>query len=265
MTGHSSSVPFTVLMSDAVIDSGYTSGNGSSPCYFRWRYVNIEPWQASAHSGSWQGVSNINPECTLEFNRHYRTKSIDDDDVFYYTYAILHSKQYRATFEDDLRKIPPRLPLPSDLPDFRRFVDAGRELANLHVGYETVEPFDLQETFADGWDPETPGAFRVEKMRYVGKRPNLDKSRIVYNAGITLEGIPAKAHEYVLGTRSAIDWLLKQYRVSPHPKSGIVNDPNHWSEERGDPRYIVDLIKRVTTVSVKTVDIVANLPELPLD
>lgn len=265
VTGHSSSVPFTVLMSDCIIDSGYASGNGSSPCYFRWRYVNAEPWRDSATPNSWQRVSNINPDCTYELNRHYHTKSIDDDDVFYFTYGILHSKQYRETFEDDLRKMPPRLPMAADFADFMRYVEAGRELANLHVGYETVEPFTLRESYAEGWHPDDPRAYRVERMSYVGKRPDLDKSRIKYNSGIVLEGIPASAHEYVLGTKSAIDWLVERYRITEHPKSGIVNDPNEWSTERGDPRYIIDLIKRVTTVSVRTVDIVSSLPELPLD
>lgn len=265
VTGYGSTVPFSVLMSDCVIDSGYASGNGSSPCYFRWRYVEAEPWQASDAQMSWRRVSNINSECTYELNRHFLTKSIDDDDVFYYAYAILHSRQYREVHEDDLRKMPPRLPMAADLADFMLFVEAGRELARLHVGYETVEPFALRESYAEGWHPDAPGAFRVEKMSYVGKHRDPDKSRIEYNSGVTLEGIPAKAHEYVLGTRSAIDWLVERYRVSRHSGSGIVNDPNDWATEHGDPRYIINLIKRVTTVSVQTVDIVSRLPELPLD
>lgn len=265
VTGHSSSVPFTVLMSDCVVDSGFASGNGSSPCYFRWRYVNAEPWRDLTVPSSWQRVSNINPECTRELNRHYQTKSINDDDVFHYTYAVLHSRQYRETFEDDLRKMPPRLPMAADFADFMRFVEAGQELANLHVSYETVQPFALRESYADDWHADAPAAFRVERMLYAGKKPNLDSSRIKYNAGVTLEGIPAKAHEYVLGTKSAIDWLVERYRVTEHPKSGIVNDPNDWASEHGDPRYIIDLIKRVTTVSVRTVDIVSRLPELPLE
>lgn len=101
-------------------------------------------------------------------------------------------------------------------------------------------------------------------MRYAGKRPNLDTSTINYNAGITLAGIPAAAHDYKLGTRSALDWLIDRYQIRTHKKSDIVNDPNDWADEVGEPRYILDLIKRVTTVSLRTVEIVNGLPELPI-
>ena len=104
------------------------------------------------------------------------------------------------------------------------------------------------------------GAYRVEKMTYAGRRPNLDKSRIIYNAGITLAGIPEVAHEYQLGSRSALDWLIDRYQVRTHKASGIVNDPNDWCAEHNNPRYILDLVKRVTTVSVRTVEIVRSLP-----
>ena len=101
-------------------------------------------------------------------------------------------------------------------------------------------------------------------MAYPRRNKVVDRSRIKYNAGITLIGIPERAHEYRLGNRSALDWLIDRYQVRAHKASGIVNDPNDWSDEAGAPRYILDLIKRVTTVSVRTVDIVAGLPELPI-
>ena len=100
-------------------------------------------------------------------------------------------------------------------------------------------------------------------MAYLGSRPKLDTSGIIYNAGITLIGIPAKAHEYRLGSRSAIDWLIDRYQVRTDNDSAITNDPNDWAVEHEDPRYIVDLIKRVTTISIETVDIMAGLPDIP--
>ena len=111
-----------------------------------------------------------------------------------------------------------------------------------------------------GWDAEAPGAYRVEKMAYAGRRANPDKSRIIYNAGITLAGIPEVAHEYQLGSRSALGWLIDRYQVRTHKASGIVNDPNDWCAEHDNPRYILDLVKRVTTVSIRTVEIVKALP-----
>ena len=147
--------------------------------------------------------------------------------------------------------------------DFRAFADAGRELAELHINYETVEPYGLVETPAADWKAEAADAYRVTKMSYAG-RGGADKSTIIYNAGITLSGIPEKAQQYRLGSRSALDWLIDRYLVKTDKASGIVNDPNDWAAEQGNPRYILDLVKRVTAVSVKTVDIVAGLPGLEL-
>lgn len=150
----------------------------------------------------------------------------------------------------------------ASLADFRAFANAGRDLADMHVNYESVPPHPLEKIRSDGWSPSARDAFRVTKMRYPGRRGSYDKTRVIYNAGVTLTGIPEKAHEYVLGTRSALDWLIERYQVKTHKASGITNDPNDWATEIGDPRYIFDLIKRVTAVSVRTVDIVAGLPEL---
>ncbi len=148
----------------------------------------------------------------------------------------------------------------ASIEDFRTFAQAGLKLAELHVGYESVEPYPLEEIRSSAWNPRSPDAYRVVKMKYPGKRDEQDRTRIVYNAGLTLAGIPPQAHEYVLGTRSALDWLIERYRMRTHKESGITNDPNDWATEIGDPRYILDLIKRVTTVSVRTVEIVKGLP-----
>ena len=207
-------------------------------------------------------VSNVNPEAVVQFREYYDDPDITDDDLFYYVYGMLHCQQWRETFADDLSKTPARIPMAMTTDDFRAFVEAGRELADLHVDYESVEPYELDEVHAPGWDAHAPDAYRVEKMSYAGRRPNLDPTRIIYNAGITLAGIPEHAHEYRLGSRSALDWLIDRYQVTTHKASGIVNDPNDWATEHDEPRYILDLVKRITTVSVRTVEIVRNLPYL---
>ena len=148
--------------------------------------------------------------------------------------------------------------------DFQAFADAGRELADLHVNYETVEPYPLLESHRPKWNPDAPNAYRIQKMAYVGPARNPDKSAIVCNANITLSGIPDAAHHYRLGSRSALDWLIDRYQVKTDGKSGITNDPNDWATEQGNPQYVIDLIKRITTVSVRTVEIVQGLPTLPI-
>ena len=256
-------IPFHTLMTREVPDEHFT---GDTECFPRWRYVPVR----NADDGpqlafddqppALTRISNINPVALAQFQAHYGDQAITEDDLFYYTYGVLHSPQWREAFANDLQKSHARIPMAASGDDFRAFVAAGRALADLHVNYETVEPWPLQELWVHGWDAEAPGAYRVEKMSYAGRRPHLDKSRMIYNAGITLAGIPAVAHEYQLGSRSALDWLIDRYQVRTHKASGIVNDPNDWCAEQGQPRYILDLVKRVTTVSVRTVEIVRSLP-----
>lgn len=90
-----------------------------------------------------------------------------------------------------------------------------------------------------------------------------DHSALIYNSHITLSGIPDDAHRYQLGSRSALEWIIERYQIKTDAKgSGIVNDPNTWCDEHNDPRYIIDLIKRIVTVSITTMSIVDALPEL---
>ena len=254
--------PFHTLMTDNVVEYHFTGDTTYLP---RYRYKQSEVQNlADFHNDGLELVSNINPAALLEFRQHYHDTAISEDDVFYYTYGVLHSQQWRDIFANDLTKSAARIPMAASLDAFCAFVDAGRQLSDLHVNYETVESYPLEEIHSSNWNPNTPDAYRVQKMKYAGKRPKLDTSTIIYNAGISLKGIPDIAHEYKLGTRSALDWLIDRYQIRTHNKSGIVNDPNDWAAEAGEPRYILDLIKRVTTVSVRTVEIVRGLPELPI-
>ena len=181
--------------------------------------------------------------------------SVTKEDIFYYVYGALHSPAYRAKFEADLKKQLPRLPLPEDKPKFDRVQKIGRALARLHLNYEHIEPWPLEEVV-------TPGAkksLRVEKLRFGKKSKDEDKSVIVVNPTLQLVGVPAKAYEYVVNGRSAIEWIFDRYQIKTDADSGIVNDPNKWGEEHGDERYIVDLLKRVVRVSMETVDLVARI------
>ena len=111
-------------------------------------------------------------------------------------------------------------------------------------------------------EPELFDYYRVEKMRFGGSGSARDRSTVIYNSRITLSGIPDEAHEYLLGSRSGIDWIVERYQVGSEKASGIVNDPNDWPREVGNPRYILDLLARVVTVSMETVRIVRSLPAL---
>ena len=203
---------------------------------------------------------NINDEALDTYRARYG-EWVTNDHIFAYVYGILHSPEYRERYAGDLAKLLPRIPEVATAEAFRAFSEAGQRLLNLHIGYEAAAPYPLEERLAPR-APAGPERYRVQKMRWAGTSKATDRSIIVYNDWITLAGIPDEAHEYVVGPRSALEWLLDRYRVTTDKDSGIVNDPNDWGLEIGDPRYIIDLVKRVTTVSVETMAIVKALPPL---
>ncbi|HLO70066.1 MAG TPA: type ISP restriction/modification enzyme [Flavipsychrobacter sp.] len=184
-------------------------------------------------------------------------KSVTKEDIFYYVYGFLHSPEYRETFANDLKKMLPRLPLVEEPKDFWAFSKAGRKLADLHINYETVPAY--KEVKVTGLKS---GKYEVEKMRFLKKDR---KDTIIYNNYVVIEDIPAKAYEYVVNGKSAIEWIMERYQVTTHKESGITNNPNDWATEVGNPRYILDLLLSIINVSVQTVDIVASLPKMKFE
>jgi len=189
---------------------------------------------------------NITDWALEEFRKHYADSSITKWDIFHYTYALLHSPEYRESYAANLKHELPRIPF---APNFRAFADAGKRLAEFHVNYEQQPEYPLEQI----WKPGSKLDMRVERMR-LGK----DKASLIYNDSLTLSGIPAETFEYRLGNRSALDWVIDQYQVSTDKRSGITNDPNR----EDDPEYILRLIGQVIFVSLETVKIVNALPEL---
>ncbi|MDQ1053066.1 putative helicase [Arthrobacter sp. SORGH_AS 212] len=215
--------------------------------------------------GKVQPVDNITDAALVEYRAAYGP-DITKDDVFHYVYGILHSPQYRSTFAADLKKMLPRIPLVSGNERFRAVLEAGKALSDLHIGYESLEPYALNEVATRlVAEHDDYARYAVTKMKYAGKAGAWDKTQIIYNSHITLEGIPAEAHRYMLGSRSALDWILERYQVKTDKASGIANDPNDWSREHEQPRYIIDLIGRVVALSLETNRVVDSLPDLDLN
>ena len=210
----------------------------------------------------------IKPEAVAHFRGAYagHESEIDADSVFYYIYGILHSKDYRATYANNLQKELPRIPRVASFEDFKAFEKAGRALADLHVNYEQVEPY-AGCTVSGLEEGANASDLRVIKLKYgkiAGKKGNaaLDKTKIVYNDQITITDIPLEVQDYVVNKKSALDWVVERCGVSIDKASQIVNDFNNMAEEMGDPQYILHLILRVITVSLETNKIVASLPAL---
>ncbi|MYH69974.1 MAG: hypothetical protein F4147_07725 [Gammaproteobacteria bacterium] len=208
---------------------------------------------------------NVPQDMVTRFQDNYRDRAIAADAIFYYVYGLLHSPGYKTRFASDLKKMLPRLPLVESPDDFSRFSEAGQALAELHVGYEDVEgwPLTIRSLGTDLRSvPDQAGqCYRVHKMRFGGSFKAPDKTVIRYNDHLTVEGIPLEACQYVVNGKSAIEWIMDRYQVTQHPDSKIVNDPNEWSD---DPRYILELLQKVVTVSMRTVEIVSTLPELDI-
>jgi predicted helicase len=190
----------------------------------------------------------------LQICKNKYSIKITKDDIFYYIYGLLHSADYRRAFSADLKKTRPRLPLVERFDDFKAFSKAGRDLAGIHLNYEGAKAYGRVSLTG-----VEKGNFKVEKARF---RSKIDKSIIYFNQDITISGIPLEAYDYVVNGRSPIEWVLERYQVKTDPSSGLKNDPNDWGQERGQPRYILDLILRVITVSLETVKIVQGLPKL---
>lgn len=273
ITAPSSHYPdFSALMTDAVPDLHL---HDSGQFFPRYTYVKNSSSPTTGQgdllaegdgpSSGCTRVDNI-AEATLQDYRAAYGTGVTKDDVFFYVYGLLHSPKYRERFAADLKKMLPRIPRVTSPEAFRAFAAAGRELSALHIGYEDVEPYPLTQH----WSPVAKALdeyerFTVTKMKYGGKSGAWDKTVLKYNAYLTLEDIPADAQRYMLGSRSALDWILERYQVKTDKASGIVNDPNDWSREHEQPRYIRDLIGRIITVSLETVRIVDGLPELGLE
>jgi predicted helicase len=200
----------------------------------------------------------ITDEGLAHFKDAYPGEQITKEDIFYYTYGLLHSNEYRERYADNLAKELPRVPRVKKVADFRAFVSAGRKLADLHLNYESAPPYPLN--IEGGGLLLKDEDFRTDKIRY-GK--GKDQSTIVYNSKITVTDVPLEAYEYVVNGRPAIDWVVERQGVKPDTDSGITNDTNAWATETmNNPRYPFELLQRVITVSLETMKIVRGLPKL---
>ena len=286
---------FTPLISNVIPDLHF---DGDSQCFPLYWYETIESNQGTLFEEENQIIRHeAITDFILERAQSKYGNKVQREDIFYYVYGILHSKSYRETFEADLKKMLPRIPLVSDYQKFWAFSKAGRELAELHLNYETVEAYpDIKIESLDyveyekeipkqvrddsairndngllmvADNPKSPstGSGTTKDYKYYEvyqmKFPKKDqKDTIIYNHYHKITNIPAKAYEYVVNGKSAIEWIMERYAITTDKKSGITNNPNDWSVEHQKPRYIFDLLLSIINVSVQTVDIVNNLPEV---
>ena len=204
------------------------------------------------------------------FQTAYPGQVITKEDLFYYIYGLLHAPDYRERFKNNLMKQLPRIPPVKSFADFAAFRDAGRALGHLHVNFESVEPYMV--TFKEGDHRLIPEAqadpvkfYRVKKMKLGGKGKTKDRTTVIYNDRITMQNIPLEAWDYGVNGKPALAWVMERQVVKTDRKSGITNDANDYANETlGDPRYPLELFRRVITVSIETMKIVNGLPQLEI-
>lgn len=218
--------------------------------------------------GGLQRRDAITDEGLSQFQAAYPGETITKDDLFHYVYGLLHSEDYRDRFADNLSKQLPRIPAVKKAEDFWAFVQAGARLGDLHCDFDSTEPFPVTIQQGDlrlAHIPDPERYYRVEKMKFGGKRPNLDKTTVHYNGNITMTGIPLEAYDYVVNGKPALEWVMERQVVKTDKASGIVNDANRYAIETvGDPAYPLLLFQRVITVSLETMKIVRGLPALDI-
>ncbi|ULP48045.1 DEAD/DEAH box helicase [Mycolicibacter virginiensis] len=257
---------FALLATDRLPDVQMLGAGQNGQFFPRWTFEKAESddgglafdiVSGEADEHGYRRIDNITDEI-LTLYRDAVGDQVSKDDIFYYVYGLLHEPAYRHAYAADLKKMLPHIPTPETRERFEQLADAGRRLAKLHVGYETVEPYPLEVLLKPGAHRKDPDTWRVEKMKW---RSKTDHSAIIYNSRVTIAGIPEETERYMLGSRSALAWIIDRYQLKTDKASGIVNDPNDWCDEHDDPTYIVDLIKRITTVSIETMKIVDSLAE----
>ena len=239
VSDHGFRADFNTLIVNLIPDSHILAARDRFQCF---------PFYIYEEDGT-NRLENITDWALTEFRAHYDDDTITKWDIFHYNYGLLHHPVYREKYEANLKRDLPHIPF---VKEFWAFAEAGAQLADLHVNYESQPEYDKLKFIQN---PDVPLNWRVEKMKL-----SKDKTSLVYNDFLTISGIPEKAFDYHLGTRSALEWIINQYCVKIDKRSGIVNDPNRAD----DPQYIVKLIGKVITVSLETVDIVEGLPDLDL-
>ncbi|WP_220751171.1 type ISP restriction/modification enzyme [Apilactobacillus xinyiensis] len=209
---------------------------------------------------------NIGSYSSINFSILKNKYRISEDEIIYYVYGLLHSKDYINMYDKDLSKSLPRIPL---VKNKEKYIEIGKKLSYLHLNYENIP------TYKKLYIKNNDKNYIVNKMKFDkvkdkngklvrDKKGNSikDKSTIIFNDDITISNIPSKAYEYVVNGKSAIEWIMDQYQFKTDKKSGITDDPNEYSD---DPKYIFNLLLRIINVSVQTVDLVNQLPKFEVD
>ena len=254
---------YGTLITDTIPDLHFIGDAQCFPLYWyeENKQVEMQNLFGEASTERWRRRDGITDWMLKEVRSRFSgAKNLTKEDIFYYIYGLLHSPDYRGRFADDLRKALPHIPIMERADDFIAFSKAGRALAELHLHYEDyAHKAGVKVSEAEHDTNDEYAYYAVEKMRFPSKG---NRNTILYNTRITIDNIPEEAYDYVVNGKSGIEWIMERYAVTTDKKSGIQNNPNLWSREHEQPRYILDLLLSIIHVSLETQKIVKGLPKL---
>ena len=274
IVGKGEAQEFSALISDCLVDYKF---HYNSQCFPLYLYEEVtqdkklgsidlfdNSLDLTVTETKYERKDGISDEGLQHFQVAYPNEQITKEDIFYYTYGLLHNEEYRERYADNLTKELPRIPCVKKAEDFWSFSKAGRDLAHWHLNYETVEQYKATlDTGSTAYSQLTTEDFYVEKMKFAKKG---EKGTVIYNKRITIKDIPVEAYDYVVNGKPALEWVMERQGVSTHKDSGIVNDANDWAiETMNNAAYPLELFLRVITVSLETMKIVKALPKLEIE
>jgi predicted helicase len=237
LSGTSASKPFSVLASDVIFCLDLLEKT-QGLSFYRYNLAG-------------ERVDNITDWALAQFRQHYATlgSGITKGDIFHYVYAVLHHPAYGGKYATNLKREFPRVPF---YDDFEKWAEWGRQLMDLHLNYEQVEPYKL--TRADK-DPQSTRKAVVPRL--IARK---ETGEIEIDTLTTLGGVPPEAWDYRLGTYTALEWVLERYKERK-PKDPTIREKFNTYRFSDYKEHVVDLLRRVTTVSVETMRIIRQMPE----
>lgn len=225
--------PFSVLSINTLVGLNFLSPASGSQCFCFYRY-----------DETGKKIENITEWGLNQFVKQYGKKGINKETIFQYVYSVLHNPSYRKKYELNLKREFPRIPFYSD---FKKWSEWGKALMDLHIKYESVKPFELEET--------TIKEIKNPKCKL---KADKDSGYIYLDEASTLSGIPAEAWDYKLGSRSALEWILDQFKEDK-PKDPTILEKFNTFKFADYKEHVINLLKRVCTVSVETMKIIAEM------
>ena len=282
ITGKGSRSGFSAIVNKSLIDYGLMESSQCFPLYLYEKTTNkIEDKDApeffannsqeNQNNQEYKRTDAITDEALAIFTKQYQSQTnftqLTKEDLFYYIYGLLHSKEYCQKYGDNLSKELPRIPAVKNFSDFLHFSTSGRRLADIHLNYENQEKYPLIIEYLgkeiNSLSQISSQDLRVEKMKFAKNGKETDKSTIIYNNKITLKNIPLQAFDYEVNGKSAIEWVVDRQCVSINTDNQIKNDANDFAiYTKNNPAYIIELLQSIITTSLKTIEITSKITKI---